>query len=240
MRKPLLRWTIGPVHPLGFKILKHSVHTFKKIYKNEFDYIICHNQLTNQQKEIINTINIPNYEQFHSQEMEFKPHDVAWKLYPPRLAQDRHEVWIDNDVVIYDRIKELDKFLTEINSTFATTGLKRNFGRYDSNVPENLKLNSGFFGLPPNFDLSQKIKEIQKNDHKRFWSNRYDEQGLVAFIITEFPKYYMIPLETISISLHKFVPASKGSHFAGINQGHAIPWNEYYVKHLHNLFAGSP
>ena len=98
------------------------------------------------------------------------PFSTSWKLYPPRIRLTQHEIFLDNDVVIYKKIPLIDEFLKSKKITFATEAKKRNYGNFDKAIPEKTLINTGLFGLPPYFDIKSKINEILKDG----WNNWYD------------------------------------------------------------------
>jgi hypothetical protein len=61
--------------------------------------------------------------------MEYKPHGVAWKLYPPRLRENSHEIFIDNDD--FEWVNTID------NSIWNDFFITLNFSV--SNIPNNVK-----------------------------------------------------------------------------------------------------
>lgn len=131
--KPIFRWTIGGnPHLCGLRILKKSVKSVLGLYGDEFDYVICHNNLSGWMLDYIKNINIKLLEQSHGDEMEYVPRGVAWKLYPPRLRVDAHEVFMDNDILIHSRSSIVDEFLKSSDMTFITQGYG-NYGKYKSN-----------------------------------------------------------------------------------------------------------
>lgn len=201
--KPIIRWTIGNVKPNGFKCLSYSINKLQGLYGDRFDYCLFYNNANPTINAKINMI---------KQESKTAK-NTAWKLYPPRLNMDVPEIFIDNDLVLFNRLKQFDD-LIEYGTPFMTAGLNRNFGKYNSLVGRQYILNSGLFGLPAGFDFRSKINAT-KND----WHNYYDEQGLVAFIMTSFNNLSIIPRSTIGICRPKdgLPYSSSGFHFCGLN-----------------------
>lgn len=218
--KPLVRWTIGPSTPAGYQCLKLSIESFLKFY--DADVVICHNcpaetmpllcfggfQLIDQTK--------------YAATSKIKPVGVAWKLYPPRVDKIRHEISIDNDIVFTERIPEIDKFL-ETDCTLLLEGDSRTYGRFEKYVPSGYQINSGIFGMPPNFDLHKYIDFYCQKDwelnalgqHKE--SKTFDEQGLVSLSLLDYHKHIIIPATSVTNCEREFVFA-KGMHFIGLNR----------------------
>ena len=219
--KPLARWTIGPVEPIGYEILKHSVIKFKEVYP-EFDREVCFNNIDKPDIDcdLINQ---------HDFELQFQPSSPdedysersggmkgsGWKLAPPRLRIESHELWIDNDIVILERIPEIDQWLQE-ETSIISEGLGQHYGSFKS-LMGNLKMCAGFFGLPPKFDFESKISELQKDKEL----GGFDEQGLVAYVVSQIGGFITVPKETLKIveDHHEFPSEKKkGYHFVGANR----------------------
>jgi hypothetical protein len=151
-----------------------------------------------------------------------KPVGVAWKLYPPRMLYHRHEILIDNDIVFTDKIEEIDKFFAG-DCTLLLEGLSRNYGRFENHVPPGFNINSGIYGMPPQFNLTKYIKmfagemweENATGSHAA--SKTFDEQGLVAFALLNHPNYVIIPNTTVT-NCGQHLIHGKGLHFVGVNR----------------------
>ena len=226
--KPLIRWTIGSAHPCGFQILKHSINSVKKLYNDKFRYVICFNNLNKQQKGIIEKLDCELLDQanFHKT-LSLKPPKTsggpAWKLYPPRISTHATEIFIDNDLIIFDKSWFMDNFTDEI---FYTEAIKRSYGRFDCFVKENFTLNSGIVVVPPDLDLAQHLNDnIQKLGIK-CWTSHFDEQALFASVVQNF-KNVMIPLSDISVGK---MDGKLGIHFIGANGGEVELWKNYFIK----------
>lgn len=221
--KPLVRWTIGPVNPAGFKSLKLSISFFKKIYKGLFDYVICHNTLNNEQLDLLASLETDLFEQGPEAGM-FPPLGVAWKLYPPRLRKDAHEIFIDNDLIVLKQLPQIEKFLSTSDTFIYTESPNRFYGQYKYQVPEHFKMNSGLFGLPPRFDLKKEIMETSKPFQR--WTDKYDEQGLLATIFSKVATI-QIPLSDMPVCgprYNNFEFGKKGYHFVLLNAGFEKHW----------------
>ena len=165
----------------------------------------------------------------HWDSLPFKPTGCGWKFYPPRLDIEAHEIFIDNDMILYDTNKVLNYFLSHNNVFFATEPWKRTYGKYDGLVPRNFNINAGFIGLPPGFDIASEIR--QKGGG---WDGWFDEQGLVALILSS--KQTLIhPKEEIKICVPEngFGLAKCGMHFVGMNSGYNLEiWNNFLASKL--------
>lgn len=228
--KPIARWTIGPVNNLGFKILKESIISFSKVYP-EFDLVLCHNNLEDFSaiSDIDSIVDIDFHEQIGTDvPCSLKNPDdnteeatgCGWKLSPPRLRMGSHELWIDNDLVIRQRLYSIDRWLqSETSLISAGVGRCRMYGEFDFFVPEGLHLCAGLFGLPPNFDFHNKIKQVSLYADQPLGG--FNEQGITAAIVTGFRDFITVPLEQLWISEdHVEFPSitPPAIHFVGANR----------------------
>jgi hypothetical protein len=222
IHKPLVRWSIGKFKTkYSLDCLRISIKKFKKIYGDQFNYILC---INNDELKNID-FGIPVFDQTLSiKSLSVPPEGPAWKIYPPRLNYHGHEIFMDNDLIIHKRIKIIDIFLKTNDIIFATEGYKKRFGKYDNIVPEKTKINTGLFGVPPEYNLYKKIEEKIKGP----WESHFDEQGILAAIFFEEKKFEIIPLEEIFVCADKYVLTPYGMHFVGLNGGKI----SYFKKHL--------
>lgn len=218
--KPLLRWTIGPVHPCGFDVLEQSVKAMKSLY--DFDMVICYNQLDDKQLERLRGFDVELVDQSGFLSSLFcQPragYSVEWKLYPPRLRFQAHELFIDNDIVLHRKPPEISRWLGG-NVGLLYQGLHGLHGSYAGLVPPGFRINSGIFGLPPHFDFEKKLMGVAKQ-----WTGYFDEQGLVASTLLQHP-FITIPLTVLPIvepdwpmDLHYHNEDCCGFHFVHANR----------------------
>lgn len=214
-----------------------SIASFLHFYP-DVEVVVCFNCEENQLTWLPSFVK--KYDQHHHCQDALPPMGVAWKLYPPRLDRDRHELFIDNDIVFLERIPEIDRFFDN-DTTLLLEGLSRNYGRFDQHVPKHC-INSGIFGCPPGFNLDKYVKffggiKWQENafgDHAA--SKTFDEQGLVALALLDYPKYVIIPKDTVT-NCEWRLEKSSGVHFIGLNRRpHHRPWLEFRWHTLGKLF----
>jgi hypothetical protein len=221
--KPLIRWTMGPACPEGYRLLLESIFRFKKIY--DFDMVVCYNNQESNCLDFIKSLGVDVLDQ-STLPQKFEVKDAFWKLVPFRLRPEGHEIFIDNDLVIWDKIPEVDQFL-DSKATLIYQGMWGKHGVY--NLPVEFNVNSGIFGVPPNFDLEKHILDSWKNPYveledKTIEFDRFSEQGLVGTALLKNDSYIVIPqcripiLETyFSYELHRKNLNAKGFHFVGSN-----------------------
>ncbi len=236
MDKPLARWIIGPVKPKGFDCLKEAIDSFSNLYP-QFDLLVCHNQLTDQQRGNLEKFGVPLYEQSYTNGF-CEPKGVAWKLYPVRLRLSAHELIMDNDLVIVKKVTQIDSFLNEDKVLIYEAGA-RSYGFFDRYVPKMYKINSGIYGMPPNFDMEGRIKGLFNQSGLKEWTNScnqgrvtWDEQGIVAAALINYNKYIIIYLKDITNCELDLIKGN-GYHFVGINRyTKHKPWKEWQESKL--------
>lgn len=225
--KYIIKWHVGNVSKSGFDCLNESVYSFRKFYPDA-EFHICYNQIEPNKLSHFNDIQLHNQLDFLSS-FPIKPLDgyqVHWKLYPPRISKDVHEITIDNDIVIFDKVREIDLFLQSKDHTLLYQGLHGLHGSFSKYIPNGIRINSGIFGMPPYFDF---INEMNNLLTVSDWKNKFDEQGLIALVLLKNKKYFIIPLTTIPILESDFdIDAITsdlccGYHFVGVN---------YLKKHM--------
>ena len=154
----------------------------------------------------------------------------AWKLYPPRLDLEVHEIVIDNDVVIYNKPTMMEQFLNRNDMIVVAEAFKRSYsGRLEPQIPLGFNINTGIMCFPPNFDL---LKMLQECLDSKGWENHFDEQTTVAYTLRENPNVHMIPLSEVSVCHEQYQAGSCGIHFVGVNNGKTEYWNQYIGNRL--------
>ena len=228
--KPIVCWTIGNTTPAGYECLLLSIDSFLKFYDAEI--VVCHNC----SKETITHLCFHDIQLMDQSEVaeksKVKPAGVAWKLYPPRLDISRHEMVIDNDIIFNEKILEIETFLNN-DCTLLLEDNSRTYGRFERYVPTGYQINSGIFGMPPGFNLHKYVDFYCQSDweinalgeYKE--SKTFDEQGLVALALLNYPKYVIIP-ETSVTKCERELVISKAMHFIGLNRRfYHRPFAEY-------------
>lgn len=236
--KPLFRWTLGPVKNDGFNCLVESIKLLRNIYP-EADYAVCYNQVADDRLKILSNLDIELVNQTEFVDaFPIKPssgYQVHWKLYPPRMRVNSHEIVLDNDVVIFDRISEINDFL-ERDTVLLYQGLHGLYGCFKNLVPKGLIINSGIYGMPPNFNFIEQMKQLNMPNWQ--WSDdKFEEQGLISAVLSAYHSHLMVPLTTVPIIESHFdmkamiTDRCRGYHFVGVNYltNHAN-WRTYLEK----------
>lgn len=230
MNKPLIRYTIGGnPKKAGEEILRYSIYRIKQILEDKVDIVLCYNNISPKRFADlqIDMIDQSMYQEY----LPYPPKGVAWKLYPPRLRLESHEIFIDNDFVLEKIPQEIDKFLSSDNYFFGIEGLHSNtHGRFHK-WPYGATFNSGIFGIPPNFDFANEISKRTDDDFG--WVDRHDEQGLVGTILFQQKNFIQIGKDKIGI-FEREEPKDDlfGYHFVMSNYIESNSWHIYKMKNL--------
>lgn len=187
--------------------------------------VVCYNNQESNCLDFIKSLGVDVLDQ-STFPKKFEVKDAFWKLVPFRLRPEGYEIFIDNDLVIWDKIPEVDQFL-DSKATLIYQGMWGKHGVY--NLPVEFNVNSGIFGVPPNFDLEKHVLDSWKDPYleledKTIEFDRFSEQGLVGTALLKNESYIVIPqcripiLETyFSYELHRKNLNAKGFHFVGSN-----------------------
>jgi hypothetical protein len=220
MDKPIARWTIGDTNEQGYECLELSIRSFLKFHTA--DIVVAHS-CDPEKLPKIDGVKMQLLDQRPFLDTSYiAPVGVAWKLYPPRLKIERHEICIDNDIIFQEPIEQLNKFFKS-DCTLLLEGQSRNYGRFERYIPPKVKINSGIYGMPPNFDMDKFIKIVAGNawelnaKGEHAGNKTFDEQGIVAFALLNYPRYVTIP-EKVVTNCERHLIEGKGMHFVGLNK----------------------
>jgi hypothetical protein len=201
--KPIIRWTVGSVEKSGYEILNYSIKNIIKLYSTNFDYFVCYNDVNLKE---INKLKTKYKINFLEQNWEDCPIDLSepknfdqitkqklngsfWKICPPRLSIDTHEIILDNDLIFLKKPKIIESFLSTNNKNLiikdSNSNTKQTLGKYDK-LFENKKqgYNSGAIGLFPGYDFNRHIitnYNLIATDKKHL--SYADEQGLLMYTL---------------------------------------------------------
>lgn len=237
--KPIARWTLGPVSPIGQEILLESIARFATVYP-EFDRVVCYNNI---ESDIVKRFAL--YAEIHEQKESELPCLVmppdstkeratgcGWKLSPPRLRIDSLELFLDNDLVIFSRIQEIDDWIKSRRHGLITEGKWRLYGAFKDFVTPDKKMCAGLFGLPPFFNFEKHIKYFFSHFNQPL--DAFDEQGMTAATVSNMKNFYVVPIKKLRIiENHDVFPdivaeGIGGIHFVGANRKpHHYGWQNY-------------
>lgn len=240
-----VRWTIGDVSPRGWESLRLSVYSALRLFGREPRYVICVNSLPlSEAKRRAGTL--PVEVLWHEQTVAEIPswlrahlgaamtEGTGWKLTPLQLFPDRHELSLDNDLVLWEQPAAMREWLRRSDATLMAEDVERCFGRFQSS-PVAGALNSGIRGLPPGFSYEAKLQAAmldleQLSGAPVQLTSELDEQGLQAAALSRDTPLLRVTTAEVSIC-SPFWPrnpelGSCGAHFVGLNPK-MIPWNYF-------------
>lgn len=271
--KPLFRWVVGDVNSEGFCVLYQAVKNVLKLYKDKFDFLICSNAAKKSSKiklqEISKKFGIKIYQQSWLQlpleeSLILQTPDrirqgTFWKLCPPRMRINSHEIICDNDLIFVNPINTILEFL-EGNSVLMMKEDAFCVGKYFELFKENENYNSGLYGMPPGYDFEKELKStwLETKYNHLIWR---DEQGLVTgtlkkhnhltikaddiihlfnqgrcsgydFKFIEENKIKSRIMSNMTFRECNFLSNDKGYHFLGVNRESHQKWIQYKADRL--------
>lgn len=263
MAKPIFRWTIGDCLQQGLDILVESIHrTTKALGIDNFDWVVCYNGLNKTTLQSIQN-NIGNKPvQFIAQSWATCPIDdncqtprrqdgsfewngtrcggTLWKVCPPRLRMETHEIVMDNDIVLLKKFPQIDEFLKS-NKVLILEEPIRFYGRYDCLFPkDDICLNSGLMGFPPGYDYGKAILETWQRYGSYNNLSQADEQGLLTYTLNQQESIRISKDQMVEV-LHRdfktqITGREEGIHFT---QSNRIPnhccWQKYKEVMKNNM-----
>ena len=229
--KPLARWTVSKTCEEGMDCLIYSIRQWISTYP-EFDVVICHNNLSRKHLGVLRMTGIDLIDQTkYRYSLRYEPFDTAWKLYPPRLRLDAHEIIIDNDLVIYNRCPTIDAFLASKNQFVITEAHKRYYGQFDPLLSVDMpNTNSGFIGFPPGYNLQAALNGLFMVYPDKGWLTHFDEEGAVTFLMRR--NLQLIRMSDV-YACHPTLPFCKGKygcHFVALNSGFTDHWRHFLTS----------
>ncbi|MBC6982682.1 hypothetical protein [Caulobacter sp. 17J80-11] len=235
-----VRWTIGDVSPAGFEALQISVASAVRLFGRETAYAVVVNGMS-PAEAARRTGDVPDEVAWLSAPK--LPPDVlapylgagmaegtAWKFAPLHVFPDRHELALDNDVILWEAPEAVRRWLEEgdPHARVIAADVKPAHGRFaDLCGPE--PRNSGIRGTPPGFDLGEALGRVLAMKPEVLHSE-LDEQGLqIAALSLDRPPL-VVTTEEVSICSpfhpHQPQPGRCGAHFVGLN-ARDLPWRWY-------------
>lgn len=213
MLKPLWRWTVGSCLQQGLDVLAESIkRTTSVLGIDRFDWLICHNGLTQEQLDFLKTSigdkPITLFEQHWTMvpiddvcqtprrpdgSLEWNGNKCGgslWKVAPARMRIESHEIVMDNDIVILKNLPQIDEFLKISDRALILEEPIRFYGRYDHLFGAGGPfLNSGLMGMPPGYDFGAAIRRIWDANGKLQKLSQADEQGLLTYTLGRLSSY---------------------------------------------------
>lgn len=207
MSKPIIRWTLGAAKlKSSYRILDKSIKSILNLYADRFDYYVLYNDdvkeyelncLIEKYKNIRFLkqdwgscpirLKIPSeyYDKNNKHFYDQRINGSFWKICPPRLNRNVHEIILDNDLIFLKRPKAIENFLCKNDKNFIIEDSNKYLGLYD-NLFENEKqgYNSGIIGLHPNYDFEKDLTKNASHLNDCLDDNDYgNEQGLLMYTL---------------------------------------------------------
>lgn len=256
MSKPLFRWTVGSCLQQGLDILVESIKKTTEAFGIEnFDWVICHNGLTNQDLDFLKKAISDKPIQLYSQNWATLPVDdtcqsprrkdgsyewngnrcggTMWKVCPPRMRMESHEIVMDNDIVLLKKFPQIDEFLSSKEKVLILEEPIRFYGRYDHLFGgKNTFLNSGFMGFPPEYDFGAEIYNTWVQYGKHTNISQADEQGLLMYTLDKMPSVRIKKEQMVEVLNRDFKTVitgeEEGIHFTQANRiPNHLCWQKY-------------
>ena len=256
MAKPLFRFTVGPCLQQGLDILAESINrTTEVLGVDNFDWVVCYNGLSRENLDFItksikdkpvrlfaqNWADCPVNDHCQSPRrldgsFEWNGNrcgGTLWKASPPRVRMETHEIVMDNDIILLNKLPEIDEFLSCNNKALILEEPIRFYGRYDMLFgPSEPFLNSGLMGFPPNYDFGKEVYVVWEKHGKYKNISQADEQGLLTYTLNQLPSVRIKKDKMLEILARDFrskiTKDEIGIHFTQANR---IPnhraWKQY-------------
>lgn len=255
MGKPLFRWTVGHCLQQGLDILVESFDkTINCLGEDKFDWFVCYNGLSVDQVRFISSkignrrisLMSQNWADCPIPDICWSPArsdgsfewnggkcgGTLWKVTPPRIRMDSHEIIMDNDIILLKKFSQIEEFLNSDKVMLLEEPI-RFYGRYDNILPkEEPYFNSGFIGLPPMYDFGADIFKHWEENGKLEKLTHADEQGLLTYALynkenIRIHKDQMIEVLGRDYS-YKHTGQEEALHFTQSNRmPNHYPWKNY-------------
>ena len=256
MTKPLFRWTVGPCLQQGLDILAESIsRTTRALGIDDWDWVVAYNGLSKDELAFLATAIGDKPIQLFCQNWASCPINdhcqtprrrdgsfewngtkcggTMWKVCPPRMRMESHEIVMDNDIVLLKKPRQIDEFLESRSHSLLLEEPIRFYGRYDCLFPPDEPcLNSGLMGFPPGFDYGTAVSMNWDRYGRYTGLSQADEQGLLTYTLSQ-TKNVRIGKEQVVEVLHRdfrtpITPSAEAYHFTQANR---IPnhyaWGKY-------------
>lgn len=237
-RPPVIRWTVGNVHPSGFETLRLSIWAAHRLFGANASYVIC-----------LNTVHIDEARRRTGElpaDVEWLPvarDDVApfirpyldgrfaegtgWKFAPLRLSADRAELALDNDCILWDLPDALRQWVGGRGEAVVAEDVRPCFGQFAA-LCGTAPRNSGIRALPGGYDLEARMRRTLARAEITEMTSELDEQGLQVAALSLDGTPDVVRVDEVSICSpfppHVAHPGTCGVHFVGVN-ARSLPWS---------------
>lgn len=238
-----IRWTIGDVNERGFQALACSIWGAYRIFGSHAAYAVCVNHvdvsiaqqragpLPVEVRWIDATRLMPIFLRHRFDENMAQ--GVGWKLAPLRVFEDRHEISLDNDCILWSMPAAMEVWLSKRSQQqcLMAQDVRACSGQF-ADLCRPHPRNAGIRGLPPGFDLEdalrQTLRKLERTGPFVQLSSELDEQGLQTAALSLDENTLDVTLEDVTLCspFHPHHPevGRCGAHFVGLNARH-VPWH---------------
>lgn len=234
-----IRWTIGDVSPRGFEALRLSIFGAVRLFGPGAAYVVYVNSValdeararTGEVPSLVDwrpaPTRIPEVLRAHLD--QGMAEGVAWKFTPLAAFEDRHELALDNDVILWEAPTAIRRWLEGApGARVVAEDVAEGHGAFAPFCGPEPR-NSGIRGTPAGFDLADALGRVLARSPVRLGSE-LDEQGLqVAALSLDGPPL-VVRTEEVSICSpfwpHQPELGRCGAHFVGLN-ARQLPWRYY-------------
>jgi hypothetical protein len=234
-----VRWTIGDVSERGFAALRLSIHGALRLFGAAAEYLVLVNTVPlGEARRRLGPL--PRCVRLRRATLDQVPawlarahlergmaEGVAWKFAPLTVFEDRFELALDNDVILWSMPAALARWLDEAHATrcLLAEDVRPGFGRFAPLCGEAPR-NSGIRGLPPRFDLSGALRATLARS-PGVLASELDEQGLQVAALSCALEPRVVSARDVTIC-SPFPPHAPelgraGAHFVGLN-ARRFPW----------------
>lgn len=234
-----VRWTIGDVSPRGFEALRLSIHGARQAFGPQARYVVYVNSVPLAEARA-RTGRVPDDVDWREAPVEPPPvlrehldagmaEGVAWKFAPLQAFDDRHELALDNDVILWRMPAAVRDWLDgPPDARLVAEDVAAGHGAFaDLCGPE--PRNSGIRGTPVGFDLGDALGRVLTRSPVQLGSE-LDEQGLQVAALSLGGPPLVVRTEDVTICSpfwpHQPHLGRCGAHFVGLNT-REIPWRYY-------------
>lgn len=224
-----IRWTIGDVSDHGFEALGLSIRGAHRLFGARARYAVYVNSIPIERAQARcgpvpvdvewrdATGRTPAWLAAHLDDGYAE--GVAWKLAPPRAFPDRHELALDNDVILWRLPGAIARWLARADACVVAEDVRACFGQFADLCGDGAR-NLGIRGVPPGFDLDAALRDVLAARPVRLTSE-LDEQGLQVAALARARAVDVVPLADVTIC-SPFPPhlpelGRCGAHFCGLN-----------------------
>ena len=236
--RPLFKWLIGRVREEGYDCLSLSMENAWCIYGSQVDYSICYNNIerTFLEERVAPPAGMDVSWVDQTRYRGGVATEYGWKFYPFKIQNDRRELWLDNDIVLFDRHPLVDEFLFGGAERFLfAEDIQRAYSprSIDERIPEHLKICAGLVGIPA-FPIQSILRRFRRllatygvpDTETHFTCRTIGQFGVenatVALLCMAYPGEFLL-IDHDDIPVGKAIRDGRigrfGMHFNGLNRG---------------------